>query len=601
MVRRSSTPPIIRRACEALAKSGVCRIVRSVESIDDLFSQLTLAFDVPQPNPEGLPTTVVLDCCIRHPYPFGEIEMIPKGSEVSGFAHQAVDGGKLCLPSAQDAPWNEYRLLHYAEWTKEWIVDAAHGRLLKVGDPYELPDFRQNEIHDPAFAQVSPILLDDSPATLASWDGRVGQAGTVSLSSCKAANAIAATDWFASDKNAIRRAPFSPAFLRGAHRFTGQWILLPRITSVRVRPPRTYEELAKLCRVSNVDLESVLRRAWLHGHSGLRIAVVLLGCPIPATVGGPTSEIHWQPLLLLNRDGTKHQYKGRGKRDDGLLWRIAQETVFAPSRRLTYGQASNVAPQRQYARGAAPAAFATQSVAIIGVGAIGSLLAETFARAGVSPLSLFDDDHLDFGNLCRHTLDGSDVGKYKASALAARLSSANPLSVIEAFAVDVPFQCSASEPHSVALANATVLVDCSTDQGAFLWLSRFARQNRKRLASLFINRNATLLTLILSGRNTTAEKVFERLNATIEAGSTLVDAREYLGTGDTARPLLPGAGCWHPTFPGRNNHIAMLVAAAVDHIYAWLRSPSPCDGRAVVLRRRDSSPMIDVGFEENYR
>ena len=238
---------------EALKKSGACRIVRSVESFDDLFSQLTLAFDVPQPNPEGLPGTVELDCRIRHPYPFGEIELIPKGSEVSGFAHQAADGGKLCLPSAQDAPWNEYRLLQYAEWAKEWIVYAAHGQLLKVGDPYELPDFRQNETPDPAFKQVLPILFDESAATLAAWDARVGQAGTVSLASCKAANAIAATDWFASDKNAVRRSPFSPAFLRGAHRFTGQWILLPKMTSVRARPPRTYEELATLCRTSNVQ------------------------------------------------------------------------------------------------------------------------------------------------------------------------------------------------------------------------------------------------------------------------------------------------------------------------------------------------------------
>lgn len=601
MTRFTTTPPVIRRACDLLDSLGICRIVRPIDSIDDVLSRLTIAVDVPHPNTEGLPSSIELECLIGHPYPFGEIEFTPKGDEVRGFPHQAADGGKLCLPSAQDAPWDESRLLKHVQWTKEWLTDAANGQLLKLGDPYELPDFRHRKFPDPTLEHVPPIVFDESATSFPCWDGRVGQSGEVSFVSSKCTNVIAAVDWLAADKSIIRRVPFSSAFLWGGERFTGQWALLPALTSVRVRPPRTYEELTSLFRVSHIDLEKVLRRAWALGRSRLHYGVVLLGCPIPTVVGGPPTEVHWQPLLLPNMDATRQKYKGRGKRDEGLLWRVAHDTMFAPSKLVIYGHATNVAVQRQYARGPAPSFASREAIAVVGAGAIGSLLAETFARAGVSPLSIVDDDRVEFGNLCRHTLDGSHVGQNKAVALAARLSSANPFSVVEAYTEGVPFSPNAADALCRALTGATTLVDCSTDHGAFLWLSTFARQNGKRLASLFINRDATLLTLVLSGRNIKAKNVFTLLNRAIVNGSTSIDPAIYLGTADVAAPLLPGPGCWHPTFPGRNNHIAMLVAAAVDCLYDWLQQPYRCDGRALVFRRSNTSPLIDVAFDRMFR
>lgn len=601
MLPFASTPTAVRRACERLRESGLCRIVRAVDSIHDVFSRLAIAIDVPHPNPEGLPPSIELECRIAHPYPFGEIELIPKGEDVRGFPHQATDGGKLCLPSAQDAPWDETRLLQYVQWTKEWLVDASNGQLLKVGDPYELPDFRHSKLPDPTLQDVPPILFEESSGTFPLWHGIVGQVGSVLLANCKSANAVAAERWFAAEKSCIRTASFSPAFLRNSNHFTGQWALLPTLTFVRARPPRTYEELSMLFRASNISLGRVLRRAWALGSSSPRGGVVLLGCPIPSIVGGPATEIHWQPVLVPTKDMTRRAYRGRGKRDEGLLWRVATETIFTAKQLITYGQSTNVAAERQYARGPAPTFIGKQAIALVGAGAIGSVVAEMLARAGVSPLSLFDGDRLEFGNLCRHTLSGSDVGHRKAYALAARLSSANPLSVIEAFSEDIPLLGDPGDAPSLALSNASTLIDCSTDHGAFLWMSNYSRQNSKRLASLFINRNATLLTLVLSGRNIGAEKVFTQLNRTVVAGATSINPVEYLGTNAAAAPLVPGPGCWHPTFPGRNNHIALLVTAAIDYLYAWLQEPYHCDGRAVVLRRRDASPIIEAAFDRKCR
>lgn len=597
MANTSVTPQSIRRACDLLRDAGICRIVENVVSLDDAQSQLKIEFDIQHPNQEGLPASAKFICAMDHPYPYGEVHMVPIGDEVTGFPHQAADGGKLCFPPSYDAPWDETRLLKYVEWTREWLSDAANGRLLFTGQPYELPDFRLRTIPDASLKQVPPILFDESSATFAVWKDRIGQTGNVSLEQLKSVHGIAATRWFGPDKAELHRSSFSRGFLKGSTAFHGRWVLLPKMTASRHRPPRTLEELGAICQASHVSLEKVLRRAWADSRIDLRCGVILLGFPIPHLFGDPPTEIHWQPMLLPNRDATQREYRGRGKRDEGLLWNYAYSSVLAPSRSITWGKCVNVARERQYARGAAPNAVADRRIVIMGAGAIGSLLAEFFTRAGIRDLSLFDDDQLEFGNLCRHSLDGTHVGKKKAAALAARLSSANPLSAIRAFGTDVPFPEIKNSEAIAAISECDVLIDSSTDHGAFLWASDLTRHQGKRFASLFINSNATLLTIVLSGRNTTANKVFKHLNREIAEGRTAVDADEYVGRDADTGLVLPGPGCWHPTFPARNNHIAMLIAAGVDMLYKWAEAPYRCDGRAVVIRRRDASPMIEIALD----
>lgn len=57
-------------------------------------------------------------------------------------------------------------------------------------------------------------------------------------------------------------------------------------------------------------------------------------------------------------------------------------------------------------------------VAVVGVGAIGSFVAEGLFRAGVQGLLLVDGDRLRPGNLARHAANASFIGKPKAEAMA---------------------------------------------------------------------------------------------------------------------------------------------------------------------------------------
>lgn len=70
-------------------------------------------------------------------------------------------------------------------------------------------------------------------------------------------------------------------------------------------------------------------------------------------------------------------------------------------------------------------------VAVVGVGAIGSQVADLLAKAGVGYLFLVDHDIITAGNRVRHQLDLIDVGRSKVGALAQRLQHVNPWAQID--------------------------------------------------------------------------------------------------------------------------------------------------------------------------
>lgn len=71
-------------------------------------------------------------------------------------------------------------------------------------------------------------------------------------------------------------------------------------------------------------------------------------------------------------------------------------------------------------------ALAGCNVLLIGLGSVGSYLAEQFVRTGIGRLSLIDHDMVEDSNLSRTTYDRGDVGLTKARALERRLLNIAP-------------------------------------------------------------------------------------------------------------------------------------------------------------------------------
>jgi adenylyltransferase/sulfurtransferase len=114
------------------------------------------------------------------------------------------------------------------------------------------------------------------------------------------------------------------------------------------------------------------------------------------------------------------------------------------------------------------------TIAIVGVGALGSVSAELLCRAGVKKLILLDRDFVEESNLQRQLLfEEADVGKAKALAAKAHLQKINVGVEIEAFVVDVNFR------NVDVLKEADIIIDGTDNLETRFLLNEFSLKTKK--------------------------------------------------------------------------------------------------------------------------
>jgi len=116
--------------------------------------------------------------------------------------------------------------------------------------------------------------------------------------------------------------------------------------------------------------------------------------------------------------------------------------------------------------------IANANIAIIGVGALGTVCAELLCRAGVSNLNLYDFDNVDETNLHRQLLyDTKDLGKSKAESAKKKLEIINP---------DVKIKVLNEKINSanVDKIKADIVLDCLDDLNVKLILNKHCIKNK---------------------------------------------------------------------------------------------------------------------------
>ena len=542
---------------------------------------------VPYPNPEQVPENVTLRVVIPETFPMEPVEFDPEN--VKAFPHQDAETGKLCLPEEALAPVNASRLVCYVEWAIQWLKDAANGKLLQPDEPYELPDFSRKLLEAPLPTNV-PLIFEESSNSYGKWEPLLCTSGDVECFWGKDIPAIFAVRFYQMDGPLVREAEFTSNVLREEGEIKGKWVLVPDIRYERHRPPQSYEEIDTLCSRNGIDFYSILRSAWGLGNS-CKTGVLLIGFPIPQIVGQPFTEIHRQPLLFPNYETakkrpTKRKQNVASDRRTQIWQKLRGSGCFSPPQQLPWGKVENVARDRLYARGAYPSKVQETPIVVFGCGALGSSVAELLARGGVHQMNLVDYDTIKFGNLCRHTLDGSSVGLNKAKALAERLSRANPLSKIKGYSGKIPLHSRSDKAIRQVLTDAKVFIDCTTSEAAFQWLNQYAVENGKRLISLFFNFHAELLILCISGKCISCSDIFKDLNYAVQEKQTPLVPDVYFYHPSKDEQIIEGAGCWHPSFPALNAHVQILAGHAVDIISHSIAIKQET-GIAAILKRND--------------
>ena len=557
---------------------------------------------VPYPNQENIPCEVPLRVLIPEEFPRRPVEIFTLCEDVSGFPHQGAESRKLCLHEDHLAPRDVSRLVCYVKWAIEWLEDAVKGTLLEPGDPYELPDFN-HKLLDPLL--LIPLIFDESSDSHEAWESHIGEFGHVECFWGSQIQAIFAVRFFDKDDLLIRESEFALNVLREDGKIEGKWVLVPDIRYERHRPPQTYGEIEELCSKTGLNFYTLLNETWNLNNSH-KFGIFLMGFPIPEKVGAPFSEIHWQPLLFQNIKGFRDQKpKPRLKKSKQIWKRVKEKGYFSSDQQLPWGCVENIARERLYARGAHPSEVQSTPIAFFGCGALGSSVAELLARGGVTRLNLFDPDLITFGNLCRHTLDGSSVGLNKAVILSKRLSRANPLSRIEGHSIRIPLNSRSDEAIRQVLADADIFIDCTASEDAFDWLNEYAVENGKSLISLFFNLRAELLTICISGQSMSCREIFNDLINSVKKKQTPLDPDVYFYQ-SSEEEIMEGAGCWHPIFPALNTHVQILAAHSVD-IISYSISSKPNKGIAAIIKRQSVTKngvqpgqLVEVAWAKEY-
>jgi len=115
-----------------------------------------------------------------------------------------------------------------------------------------------------------------------------------------------------------------------------------------------------------------------------------------------------------------------------------------------------------------------KKVAIVGVGALGTVAAELLARAGVGNLILVDRDMVEESNLQRQTLfDEKDIGKNKAAAAEQRIKEINSGINIETHAIHL-------DPKNIGVLDAADLIlDCTDNLQTRFLINDYCKKEKK--------------------------------------------------------------------------------------------------------------------------
>lgn len=207
--------------------------------------------------------------------------------------------------------------------------------------------------------------------------------------------------------------------------------------------------------------------------------------------------------------------------------------------------------KRFFGRGAFDKSLTDKKVAIIGAGAIGSLVATSLVRGGAKHIGIWDGDTVEPGNLCRSSYTNRNVGENKARELSNTLKTISPFCKVSVYSHDLygNINYQSQEDVQKELKDYDVIIDCTASNELLHYLS-YSIMNKLLLSMCITNRSQNLLCISNADGNP-----FEIRKAYL--AKIVQDTRNY---------YIEGTGCYSPTFLATNSDIATLVNMAMRGI-----------------------------------
>jgi hypothetical protein len=453
------------------------------------------------------------------------------------------------------------RLVWAIERFGKWCEAASDGRLHLPGDHFEMPPL-------PGAGGAMLIGYSESDSDLGGWISAGDLSGGAALVEVsKQKRVVAVQSWSGQDGSSLHAPQWGNRISEASTMDVAcRWLRLSSLPITGAwQLPRTYSELRVCLQNDGHDLGDVLttlgrqaRRTEVRGR-----AVLMLGFPIPERFGDADTRMHWLAISDIpltkkngNIDGFRNTESNRKRQDSGLAY---------SGRRLTWIKCENWAPDQMRTRLCERPAVGDLKVLMIGAGSLGSQVAETLARSGITQIDVQDRDILSAGNLCRHSLDLTDIGRYKAEALVDRLNRVQPDMRSKAASSAFPERLPADPPYD----EYDAILDCSGENSVLRAMGRIDWRREKLFISLSMTWAAEgLLTWVSSGTALAAAEVIDRF-------STLIGS---LGQSARRAEVMEGIGCWHPVFPANPADVQLWSGIGARVVLSALASRSDACG-----------------------
>lgn len=533
-------------------------------------------------------------------YPWGEIAFYPAKERglVTTFPHQDYNGttvgnsawclGKLCLDTSvrvlgrfgdDEEPYDAHARLKWRFGRAlRWLEAASRDALILPGEPFELPQF--------PFRSSTIVGHADDADSFAIWQREPDRVGGLELARVSR-DAYAATLFRSASGRKIYRPAWGSAVRdAGKEPICGIWVRLDTAPTLPPwQAPSTWGELRAVARVQGIAIDDFLKTV-VGGLRDGRPHVALIGFPIPAMQGERPSRMHWQAMILPALSYGTQRPNGYRPNEVGY-WERDRRFVLREEERLEWAISENWHAEQLTSRGSLPQGMTQKRVLILGVGALGSAVAELLVRAGQYRVTLMDADTTGMGNLVRHTLVMQDVGWPKAEVVAARLNALSPHAEVVAVAEHFPPR---ETPASERIQDADVVVDCTSSDAALHDLAEFPWGGAKIFASFSFGINARRLYCFTARGERFPHAAFEAL----VSPWLLKERTEFAGLEFPQE----GIGCWHPVFPARADDIWLWASVAVKQLVAYTEHVGPT-GLAVFAQREQDGAFAGVERVDN--
>jgi hypothetical protein len=495
-------------------------------------------------------------------YPNGDIDLAPAktGGMTRTFKHQYYNGvgetdvpwrqGVICAKTAMfylrkraydEEPFEvEGRLAWHLGRARGWLQDAANGTLADEGDAFELPDYN-------CLSSPFTVAYCESSGTLTSWSGRIGKHGVALLGLLRKPPNTYVLLSFNDSSNKVILEPVWNAYVRSLimEVSVATWTLFPDVIVLPPwQAPMTWGELGQVAKAQGLDYARLLAQLiWPFTWGGLHFA--LLGFRIAKNVGGQPDRVHWQALRF--RAVSDMCGENLRERDPTtLLWQKSQ----------------NWHPDETMNRGRFGSWITNARILLVGVGAIGSMVAEMLIRGGTQSLTMVDPERTEVGNLARHTLTLADVDMPKTEAMVTRLSCISPQAAVSGLHCKLE-QLSERDVRLVREHN--IIIDCTGSDDVLSLLEDLAWSSVPTFCSISVGLQARRLYVLVARKRKFPRAFFVRhVDKWLRQ-----DTRDYDGT---PLPRSGGVGCWHPAFPARVDDIWLLAATAMKYIDRYVAS-----------------------------